>query len=561
MQKQLFWSLLAVIGSMCIPLRTAAQLKGDLPKVTSAYVLQNVNLVSSPGSLQENTNIFIEDGLIQVIGHNISIPAHARIVKCDSMFVYAGFIEGVSHTGIPPRAKDSKENGQKPKIDRGNPPNDVAGIRPGQSVRDLFKSSEKSVGNMRKLGFTASHVVPKDGMLPGKGSLVLLGEGETDKLILKEDLSLFLQLSPARRMYPGTVIGVMSKWRELYRQAEYLKKHKEAFDGESDGIGRPQYDRATEALFPVVSSDIPVYFKAPNALDAHKAFTLQDELGFEMTLVELKEGWHITDELTGRKTPVMISLDLPEDQSDEKKDKDSTEVDLEIEKMTQRRHESLLEHYRQAAVLSEAGIPISFSMLNVKSKDFRANALKMIENGLSPDVAIAALTTVPAKMLGVDKYLGTVSVGKMANLVISTGRYFAEKSQVRYVFVEGVLYEYDIKEKKEKKKSGGEPADVSGNWTFEVDIPGDEQSGTFNITGSDGDFQGKLTSDDDDEVTELDNIEVDGNTLTFSMNMEQDGGSMTIEFELTIDGESFSGEVIAGEFGTFPIEGDRIPKS
>jgi len=325
MKKQLSWGLVALIGLLCFPQRSSAQLNGDLPTVTSAYFLQNVNLISSPGSYQENTNILIEDGMIQTIGSRIPLPLHARVIKCDSMYVYAGFIEGVTHTGIPTRDKNSNTNGNagspKPKIDRGNPPNDVAGIRPEQSVRDLFKSSERSVTSMRKLGFTASHVVPRDGMLPGKGSLVLLGDGEADELILKEDISLFLQLAPARRVYPGTVIGVMSKWRELYRQAEYMKKHKGTFERESDGIGRPQYDRATEALFPVVSGDIPVYFKTPNALDAHKAFMLQDELGFEMTMVELQEGWRLTDEIAHKNTPILISLDLPEDQGEKGKSK------------------------------------------------------------------------------------------------------------------------------------------------------------------------------------------------------------------------------------------------
>lgn len=184
----------------------------------------------------------------------------------------------------------------------------------------------------------------------------------------------------------------------------------------------------------------------------------------------------------------------------------------------------------------------------------------MIENGLSPDTVLAALTTIPAKMLGVDKYLGTVTAGKMANLVVSTGRYFAEKSQVRYVFVEGVMYEYEVKEKKDKPKSGGKPALITGNWSFEVEIPGDTQTGTFTISGDDGDYKGTLTSDDDDEISELYAIAVDGTLWTFSMDMESDGGSMTIEFELTVEDDSFTGEASAGEAGSFPMTGERDPK-
>ena len=87
----------------------------------------------------------------------------------------------------------------------------------------------------------------------------------------------------------------------------------------------------------------------------------------------------------------------------------------------------------------------------LKSKDFKKNLGGVIKHGLTEDQAIAALTTTPAQILGVSSMMGTVERGKMANLVITDKPYFDEKSNVRFVIVDGDLTEYEAK--KEKKKN------------------------------------------------------------------------------------------------------------
>ena len=80
----------------------------------------------------------------------------------------------------------------------------------------------------------------------------------------------------------------------------------------------------------------------------------------------------------------------------------------------------------------------------------KANLMTMIENGLSEDAALAALTTNPAQLLGIDKMAGTIEAGKMGNVLVSTAPYFTKKSQFKYVFVDGDKYEYEVKDDKKK---------------------------------------------------------------------------------------------------------------
>ena len=532
----------------------------DVPQVTSTYALTNATVIVSPGQMLSNTTVIVEDGLIKAVGAKVNIPLYAKTIPCDSMYIYAGFIEGISHTGIP-----KPENEERPRVDDpGNPPNDVAGITPELQVKDLYSSSDKSVSAKRKLGFTAAHVVPEKGMLPGKGSLMLLGDGDADRMVMKEDVSLFLQLTPARRMYPGTIIGVMAKFRDMYRNAELSKGHSSKYSEDGSGLRRPEYDRATEALFPVVSGDLPVFFKTPNSLHAHKAFMLQDELGFDLVLCELDEAWRLMDELKETGTPIMLTVDLP-DEADEKSEEDLEAMTAEDKALMARRDSVLKTYVEQAARLAEADIPFGFSFLEVKDKDFKANVRRMIEHGLQPQHVLAALTTTPAEMMGVDRYMGTVEAGKMANLVVSTGRYFAEDSQVKYVFVEGDMNEYEVKDKKKKKeKKEGEdekPASIVGTWSFEVEVPGETQSGTLVFSGTDGDYEGELSAADDDFTTDLDNIEINGSNVTFTSVMDADGQTITLQFDIEVIDGSFEGRVTAGPMGSFPIEGEFIPKN
>jgi hypothetical protein len=562
---------------------TAQPAIDGLPQVTSAYAITNANVMQQPGILLTNTNIVIENGVIRTMGSKIPIPAHAFVIKADSLYVYAGFIDGLSHTGIPIKSAGTSNNNSNQRGSRnrsnikdpGNPSNEIAGIKPDQGVEELIKPTDKSIADMREIGFTLSHVVPRGKMFPGKGSLIILSGNGSDKMIFDEDISLFSQFRGSGGMYPNTVIGVIAKWRQMFRQAQLSLEHETIFAKGESGIERPQYDKATESLFPVVRKEIPVYFHTPDLLSMHRALGLQKDLGFDLVLANAKQSWHLLNEIKSQQIPLYVSLDLPEDKrskEDKKKDEKSKEseaqsmkeIDKEREALLARQSMSLKEHYSQAATLEREGILFGFSSIDAKARDIRKNLRIMIEHGLTVDAALAGLTVNPAKILGVDKYAGTVEPGKLANLVISTGPYFEEKTKVKYVFSDGRMYEYDVKPGKAKKKSGGsgdEVQEIIGTWSFEVETPDQVQTGKFVFKGEPDDYRGVMITDDEGEEYEMDDIELNVNELTFTLNMDMGDGELTeIEFVLEVDEDYLEGKAIVGEFGGFPIEGNRKPE-
>ena len=100
--------------------------------VTRTIALENANIIPQPGQMIERGTVIIKDGLIEAVGQNVDIPVNAKVIDADSMYVYPGFIDGASHTGVT-KPDDEQEQqgrgrrGQGQQIDRGNPPNEEIG--------------------------------------------------------------------------------------------------------------------------------------------------------------------------------------------------------------------------------------------------------------------------------------------------------------------------------------------------------------------------------------------------------------------------------------------------
>ncbi len=561
----------------------------DLPQITGCIALINAKVVSAPGRPSQVATIIMRDGLITDIGRHFKVPSDAYRIQADSLFAYPAFIDAFSSIGVKNPEGDAGRTtpqgpgnrGTRPAADaEGNPSLEDAGITPFRSVRPSVDIKEKSISDWRGQGFAIAHIVPRGRMIPGKGAVIVLAGKETDQLFWKEDVSMFAQWSGAGDGYPGTVIGIMAKWRELYHNAAQDLAHQTSYE-KTTLVSRPHYNQAHEALIPVVKGEMPVYFRAPKVKDISRALALRKDLGMKMVITDAEEAWYLKDQFKAGSVPLVLSLDLPEDKSEEKKPKaekgDSTEVvdttktvstkqpekDPEKEAFEKKRAESLKAHYAQAGVLAKEEIPFSFGTLSGKAIDFNKNIKLMIDNGLSSEQALSALTTQPAKLLGIEKNCGTIEVGKMANVIVSDKSLFEKDAAIRYMIVEGNLYEYEVKEK--KKNSGKESpfaaALIAGTWSYVIETPEEKREGTLEFTDKDGTITGTIKSN---EITsgnnELESIVLDGNTVSFTFDYDLGGQMVVLEFNLKLKGESFDGSVNVGETGSFTVTGQRISK-
>ncbi len=546
-----------------IPALLYAQQDTPLAPVTGTYAITNITIVQAPGRKVENGVVVIKDGLITAVGKGLAIPPEAIVIKADSMFVYAGFIDGLSRAGVV----KPKEEPQERVKDPGNPPPDRAGINPQVDVRGFLNPSDRTVEELRSIGFTTTQVVPHGNFLPGKAAIILLKGKSADDMVLVNQSSLYSELSGARGMFPSTPMAVMAKWRELYRQASYSKSYEQLYASNRTGLVRPANDHILEAFYPVIDQRIPVLFKSEKILETQRIFTLKSDLGFPLIIADVKEGFPIINKIKASGAKVFLSLDLPEEiKKEEKKDDKAKKEDkpksagmLEKEALEKRKAEAIASYTSQASEFQKAGIAFGFSSLSAKTKDIPANLRRMIAAGLSEEAALAALTTAPAQLLGLSDRMGSIDVGKMANLVITDKSYFDEKAKVRYVFVDGTMFKLELKET--KKGDPNAKVDIEGSWTTTVESPQGKMESKLNFAKDGSSFKGTVSGGMMPSAINLENITLEGNALSFRYTLSMGGQSIEVQVDLTVEGETAKGTASVASFGSMPMEGTKDPKN
>ncbi|MEZ4910863.1 MAG: amidohydrolase family protein [Saprospiraceae bacterium] len=532
----------------------------DAKPLPHIYIIKNATVVQKPGIILDHTDLLIKDGLIVEIGKNLQMY-NAQIIKGDSMFVYAGFIDGFSHIGI-----SNSEKKETPKIENPLLPADnLVGISPQILGMSVFNQAEKSISEWRNVGITLANIAPKGPFLPGQSSIILLGEGSSDRLTLSKSSGTAMNLQNASRAFPSTSIGIMAKFRELFIRAKNYKIQEETYIKSPIGRPRPAFSAELDALVPITTKAKPVFFAASNLKDIHKATNLCEELSFKLSLVDVKQAWLCTEPIKQVGANVFLSLELP--QSESKKDTSKTKQDslsstsntifpeqLHFDSLKQK---SIEDHQKQAAFLEKSGIPFGFSLLSAKSQDFKKSILTYIKNGLSPDAALAALTTYPAVVLGIDKWVGTIEKGKLANLILTDKPYFNDKSSIIAVFVEGKKFPSEKKNTNESKIDS-KNTKYLGTWSYTVNIPGSIEKGTMKISNENSNLAIEIISDSSpSEPDSAFNIELNDNKLSFTINADL-GQPTKIDFDLTLDTKNYSGTISIPQFGIFPIEGNLI---
>ena len=571
------WTTLLMV--LLLPAWLFGQDDKELAPVTRTYAITNANIIQAPGRKIEMGTVVMKDGLIIAVGKGVTIPPEAIIIKADSMYVYAGFIDGLTRAGVTKPKEETKDKIKDP----GNPPADRAGITPQLDVRNFLNPSDKALEELRGLGFTTAQVVPHGNLLPGSAAIVLTGASSGDAMVLISKSALYSELTGANNIYPSNILGVMAKWRDLYRQAVQTKSYEGMYAANRTGLERPTSERTLEAFYPVIDQKIPMIFRTEKMLDANRVLTLKNDLSFSLMLAELKDGWPMINKIKVSGAKVFLSLDLPEEiKTTEKKDaatvsgsairkadstklasttpasKTKTPADLEKEALEKRKEEAIANYVGQASSFQKAGIPFGFSTMSAKSKDILANLRRMIKAGLTEDAALAALTTTPAQLLGLSDRMGTVDNGKMANLVITDKSYFNEKAKVRFVFVDGVMYKLDIKEA--KKGDSNAKVDLEGSWSIVTQNPQGNTDGKWTFKKDGSGYTGTVAGGRLPAPVDMKDVSLDGNALTFNYSVTFGSNTIKVEVEVSIDADTLKGTTSVGQFGSFPVEGTKDPK-
>ena len=171
-------------------------------------------------------------------------------------------------------------------------------------------------------------------------------------------------------------------------------------------------------------------------------------------------------------------------------------------------------------------------------KDMLKSAKRSIDAGLSTDAAIRAFTLTPAEIFGVSDRMGSIENGKIANLVVTDGDIFDEKTKIKFVFVDG--HKFTIREPEKPKEPA--KADLTGKWKLSYTTPdGPEESTADLVMAKDGSLSGTISGTRG--TFNIISGNLSGEKFTFTINIPIEGSPADAIFTGTFDGTSLKGSI------------------
>ncbi len=399
-------------------------------------------LTISTNPLHDAT-VLIEDGAIRAVGRDVVVPDGVRVVQARDKFVLPGFLDAQSSLYVMAGETSGSAGGEA-----------------GWSIADALDPFVERHEEVLRQGVTAVYVAPSGrGGFAGRGAVLSLNGAQTpEKLILKADAAVRASIGVSSNDRSSSLARLddyanlretlietqayMQRQRR-YRQelAEYEKKkaerekEKEKKDGEegkrkdSEELKRPDKPPSNpshEVLAKVLEKEIPLQIEVHRVSDILNALRLAEEFKFSLILDRCTEGYLMAEEIARRKVPVVVGP-----------------VSTSFVEMPQLEYRN---HSREnATILSAKGIQTALGVSGrdgLSSKFITLAAALAAANGMDRDAALRAITLTPAEIYGVADRIGSLDVGKRADLVVMTGHPFDAGRQVEMVLVGGkVVYE------------------------------------------------------------------------------------------------------------------------
>jgi len=537
-------AMMAVAGTLLL----VASLGAESPQPPPFYAIQNVRVVNGAGAPVEGATVLIADGLIEAVGVGVDVPADAWVIDGEGLTVFPGLIDAMSTLGQKQEEESSDGGGRGgspggggagPQI-RG--PEDRPQTTPWVSVADNL-AEDARIEKWRKAGFTSTMSTPEKGFFAGQAAVINLGDSEPRESVIAAGVAHRLNFSGSGgfRSYPGSLMGILSYVKQVFSDAQHYSTARAIYARNPRGRQRLDHDRTLAPLETAMAERTPFLMPANLGREIDRALLIADEYDLNAVIYGAQGAYSRLDELAAAGMPMLVNLNWPEAE----KDRDP-EADTPIR---------TLYHYRMApatpAALVEARVPFAFYSggLATTSKIFKA-VRAAIDAGLSEEAALAALTSSPATILGVDDRIGSIERGKIANLVLAGDWPWAEDVEIAAIFVDGQRYV----ERKSDEPTEPPAQDVSGTWSITMTTPRGTQDLTAELEmSSDGKVTGEITGR---ATTEIDEGRMSDDLLRFETTREMGGRSMTASWSLTVEGESLSGTMSAGPMA-MDISGER----
>ena len=500
------------------------------------FAIRGAKVVPVSGPPLESATIVISRGLITAIGKDVAIPAEAWVIEGKGLMVYPGLVDAFTDVGIPAAAPPAGGEGG-PRRGAGaqegaRGPEDRPASTPWRSGADEVSLSDKRIETWRNGGFTTVVTAPKGGIFPGQAAVLDLAGEHAGDLVVKSPVAIPVSFQTSGGFgggFPSSIMGVLAYVHQVWLDTEWSINAQTVYEKNPRSMARPRYDRTEAALADALEDHALVLIPANNAIQLRRGLELVERWKVNGVLYGGQMAFEVAPEIAAKKLSVLVNLKWPEPEKDaDPEDKPS----LRTLRFRDRAPSS-------PVALAKAGVKFAFYSGGITApKDILKAAKKSIDAGLPTDAALRALTLSAAEIFGVADRLGSLENGKIANLVVTDGDLFEDKTKIKMVFVDGRKFEVHEPEKPKDPPKG----DISGKWKLSFTTPdGPEESTADLAMEKDGTITGTVTSKRGTTSVITGYLSVD--KFSFTINILLEGSPADVTFSGTFEGTSLKGNI------------------
>ncbi|MFZ0821941.1 MAG: amidohydrolase family protein [Candidatus Acidiferrales bacterium] len=395
-------------------------------QASQSYAITGARVFPISGPPMDGATIIIRDGKITAVG-KVAIPSGAKVIDAKGLEVYPGIFNaitemGINEIGAVDASVDSGELGEyNPQLVTASAVNPASAHIPVTRADGITHViSAMGAGGGRGGGGGGGGSV-----IPGQASLFNLAGWTMDEMQIRRSAAMTVNWpnlpgGGGGGRGGGAVAGGATRAeydRRIAELAEWLDRARHYAQAKQANANFAR-DLKLEALVPVIKGEMPLFVMANQANQIREAVAFCDKQKVKMILATGTAAGEVKDLLKEKNVPVVLRPTLTLVRGED----DPYDMSLTL-----------------AGELSKAGVKIAFgSFGNEFARRITQQVGNSVAYGLPHEEGLKALTIYPAEMFGVSKELGTIEVGKMANLIITNGDPLELTTEVKYLFIRGI---------------------------------------------------------------------------------------------------------------------------
>jgi imidazolonepropionase-like amidohydrolase len=462
-------ALVALVGAALLPFRVVARQMPSAP----VYAIRGAKIFTGTATIDKGT-LVMRNGLIEDAGANLAAPADAVVIDGSNMTVYPGLIDMTNTAAVEmPRTAIAGSTGAESApetLAQGGGRGRGAAAGPVPTWADADRAKREALLNpdfeaashvryegvemqrMAAAGITSVLAVPPAGLLRGESALINVtappDEDDVSRVAGYRRGAVVVASPVAQHVtfngrlggpgYPQALLGGIAFVRQAFYDAKWQKDARAWADRHKDQP-RPGFDPALDALAPALDRKMPVSFEAGELREILRALAMAKEFNLDPIVTGGIEADEAVSDLKAANAKVILTLAAPASAQGGRGGRGGADVPIRVTRMQQKAP-------WVPAALEKAGVPYAFSSegLQNPAEFVRGVARAVREGGLTTDQAVHALTAGAAKIAGASDRVGTLTKGKIANVIVVEGELFTDQPRIRRVFVDGRPVNIDV---------------------------------------------------------------------------------------------------------------------